>query len=222
MLQVAIENIHWLGHAGFMIVTGERVVYIDPWLIEFPDAADLILITHDHEHHCVPSKVKWMRKGSTLVVAPPSCVDKFWPPVDTAEPGKIIKIKGLSVEVVPAYNADVGPHPRESGGVGYILTTVEGMRIYHAGDTDLIPEMLQVKADVALLPVGGGPTMNAAEAAQAANYIKPQVAIPMHWGSTIGSAEDAQRFRDLAQVEVRLLEPGGSYFVGSNIAHSGV
>ncbi len=206
MSKLALENIRWLGHAGFLIATGERIVYIDPWLIEFADAADLILITHEHEHHCVPSKVKWMRKGTTLVVAPPSCVGKFWPPVETAKPGKTIKIKDLTVEVVPAYNVDEGPHPRESGGVGYILTTAEGTRIYHAGDTDLIPEMLQVKADVALLPVGGGATMNAEEAAKAANWIKPSVAIPMHWGSTGGSLEDAQRFRMLAEVEVRILE----------------
>jgi len=147
------------------------------------------------------------RRGATIIVAPEACAAKFKGDVRTVKPGDALTIEGVTIEVVPAYNLDKPFHPKESGGVGYIITTVEGTRIYHAGDTDLIPEMDQVRADVALLPVGGTYTMDAVEAARAANKIKPKVAIPMHWGTTVGSRRDAEQFRDLCEVEVKILKP---------------
>lgn len=203
-----LKNIHWLGHAGFMI-TGRRVIHIDPYQLRFPEVGDIILITHDHSDHCSPDDVKWLRKGATVIVAPEACAAKFKGDVRMVKPGDTLTIKGVTIEVVPAYNLDKQFHPKKAGGVGYIITTVEGTRIYHAGDTDLIPEMDQVKADVALLPVGGTYTMDAVEAAQAANKIKPKVAIPMHWGNIVGSRQDAEKFRDLCEVEVKILKPEG-------------
>jgi len=201
-----LKDVHWLGHAGFMI-TGRRVIYIDPYQLGFPDVGDIILITHDHPHHCSPADVKWLRKGATVIVAPEACAAKFKGDVRTVKPGDILTIKEVTIEVVPAYNLDKQFHPKEAGGVGYIVTTAEGIRVYHAGDTDLIPELDQVEADVALLPIGGEYTMDAVEAAQAANKIKPKVAIPMHWGTTVGSRQDAEKFRDLCEVEVKILKP---------------
>ena len=107
--------------------------------------------------------------------------------------------------MIPAYNIGKEFHPQSAGGVGFIFT-VNDMRIYHAGDTDFIPEMKDVRADVALLPIGGKYTMNAEEAAQAANTIKPQVTVPMHWGAIIGGRRDVDRFRELCQVQVEVLE----------------
>ncbi len=205
-ISAALKQIHWLGHDAFLIA-GRRVIYIDPYKIEFAgEVADIILITHDHPDHCSPDDVKWLRKGETVIVMPPSCADKFKGDVRTVKPGDTLTIKGVTIDVVPAYNIGKPFHPREAGGVGYIVTTVEGIRIYHAGDTDLIPEMEQVKADVALLPVGGIYTMDAGEAAQAANKIKPKLAIPMHWGTVVGSRQDAERFRELCAVEVKILK----------------
>jgi len=201
-----LQTIRWLGHAVLMI-KGKRVVYIDPFQLKFPDIGDLILITHDHDHHCSPDDVKWLRKGSTVIVCPPSCVGQFEGDIRGAKPGDSLSIKGLAIDVVPAYTPEGAFHPRESGGVGYLLTLEDGLRIYHAGDTGVIPEMQDIKADVALLPVGGKYTMDAAEAAQAANWIRPLLAIPMHWGSVIGSKEDAERFRELCEVKVRILKP---------------
>jgi L-ascorbate metabolism protein UlaG (beta-lactamase superfamily) len=202
----APKQIHWLGQAAFLI-TGRRTIYIDPYQIHFAgEVGDMILITHDHPDHCSPEDVKWLRKGDTVIVAPPACASQFKGDVRPVKPGDTLTIKGVTIEVVPAYNVNKPFHPREAGGVGYIVTTVEGMRIYHAGDTDWIPEMAQVKADVALLPVGGTYTMDAAEAAQAANQIKPKLAIPMHWGTLVGSRQDADKFRELSNVEVKILK----------------
>jgi L-ascorbate metabolism protein UlaG (beta-lactamase superfamily) len=201
-----LKNIHWLGHSGFMI-RERRVIYIDPYQLRFPEVGDVILITHDHPHHCSPDDVKWLRKGATVIVAPEACAAKFKGDVRTVKPGDTLTIKGVTIEVVPAYNLEEQFHPKEAGGIGYIITTAEGTRIYHAGDTDLIPEMDQVEADIALLPVGGISTMDAAEAAQAANMIKPKVAIPMHWGTTVGSRQDAEKFCDLCKVEAKILKP---------------
>jgi L-ascorbate metabolism protein UlaG (beta-lactamase superfamily) len=201
-----LESIRWLGHAGFMI-KGKRVIYIDPYQLEFPDVGDMILITHDHQDHCSPDDVKWLRRGATVIVAPETCVSKFQGDIRAVEAGDTLSIRGVTIEVVPAYNRDKDYHPKEAGGVGYVVTTAESLRIYHAGDTDLIPEMEHIEADVALLPVGGTYTMDAAEAAEAANLIKPRLAIPMHWGTLAGSRQDAERFRELCEVEVRILKP---------------
>ena len=121
-------------------------------------------------------------------------------------------IRGVSIRAIAAYNTSKrGPdgqvfHPREAGGVGYELN-VRGERLYHAGDTDVIPEMDQVVGvEVALLPVSGTYVMTSGEAAEAARRIQPQVAIPMHWGSQIGTREDAEAFERQSPVEVRILE----------------
>jgi L-ascorbate metabolism protein UlaG (beta-lactamase superfamily) len=200
-----LESIRWLGHAGFML-KGKRVIYIDPYKLQFPDVGDLILMTHDHSDHCSPDDVKWLRMGATVLAAPAGCAAKFQGDVRVVKPGDTLTVRGIKVDVVPAYNIGKTFHPREAGGVGYVVTTPEGLRVYHAGDTDLIPEMEQIQCDVALLPVGGTYTMDAEQAAKAANLIKPRLAIPMHWGTVVGSQADAQRFRELCQVEVRILK----------------
>ena len=201
-----LQSVRWLGHAGFML-KGRRVIYIDPYQLEYPEVGDLILITHDHSDHCSPDDVKWLRKGATVIVCPEACVSEFTGDVRAVKAGDMLTVKGVTIAVVPAYNLGKEFHPRESGGVGYVVTTPEGLRVYHAGDTDLIPEMKEIEADVALLPVGGTYTMNAEEAAQAANWIKPKLAIPMHWGTIVGSREDAEQFRDLCEVKVKILKP---------------
>ncbi len=200
-----LRTIRWLGHAGFLL-RGRRPIYIDPYKLAGTEAGAGILITHDHDDHCSPDDVKWLREGATVIVCPPSCAGRFQGDVRAVEPGDTLEIRGVGIEVVPAYNIGKDFHPKEAGGVGYIVTLPEGLRIYHAGDTDLIPEMAQIRCDVALLPVGGTYTMNAAEAAQAADLIKPRLAVPMHWGSIVGSRQDAEEFKRLCQVEVRILK----------------
>ncbi len=205
-LDAMLQSIRWLGHSGFLLL-GKRLTYIDPYKLDFPEVGDMILITHDHSDHCSPGDVKWLRKGETVIVAPASCASRFKGDVRTVKAGDTLVHKGLKIEAVPAYNIGKEFHPREAGGLGYVVTTVEGVRVYHAGDTDLIPEMANITADVALLPVGGTYTMDAEQAARAANLIQPKLAIPMHWGAQVGSRQDAERFRELCEIEVRILKP---------------
>jgi L-ascorbate metabolism protein UlaG (beta-lactamase superfamily) len=123
----------------------------------------------------------------------------------TVRPGDTLTIDGVHIEAVPAYNIGKDFHPKAKGHVGYIIG-VAGTKIYHAGDTDNIPEMKQMDVDVALLPVGGTYTMDAAEAAKAAEAVKASVAIPMHWGTIIGDEEDAKAFKAACKVPVVILE----------------
>ncbi|TEU08728.1 MAG: MBL fold metallo-hydrolase [Anaerolineales bacterium] len=209
-----IENIHWLGHDTFRI-ENDKTIYIDPIKLKGrPLKADLILITHDHFDHCSPDDVAKVAKDDTVIVTIAAAAQNLKGDVRVVKPGESLVVQGIPIETVPAYNVSkfrspgVPFHPKESGHVGFIIT-VGGVRIYHAGDTDVIPEMDDIETDVALLPVGGTYTMTADEAAEAANRIQPQVAIPMHWGAIVGSASDAQRFSDLCQMEVVILSQEG-------------
>jgi len=209
-----IENIHWLGHDTFRIENG-KTIYTDPYELKGkPPKADLILITHDHFDHFSPDDVVKVAKDDTVIVTIAAVAQKLKGNVRVVKPGDSITVLGIPIEAVPAYNVSKfrspgAPfHPKESGHVGFIFT-VGGQRIYHAGDTDVIPEMDDIEADIALLPVGGTYTMTADEAAQAANRIKPQVAIPMHHSAIVGSIKDAQRFSDLCEMEVVILSQEG-------------
>jgi L-ascorbate metabolism protein UlaG (beta-lactamase superfamily) len=199
-----IENIHWLGHAGFRIEE-EKVVYIDPWqLAKGAKKADIILITHDHYDHFSEEDVEEIRKEDTVVVTIGAVAKKLKGDVRIVKAGERLTVEGIPIEAMPAYNIKKAFHPKAAGGVGFVFT-LGGKRIYHPGDTDFIPEMREVKADVVLMPVGGTYTMTAEEAAKAANEIKPEVAIPMHYGTIVGSLEDAKRFKELCEMEVVIL-----------------
>ncbi len=200
------HNIFWLGHDSFRLI-GDKVIYIDPWKISAEAMkADLILVTHDHRDHFSPDDIAKISKADTVVVAPASVAQKF-PSAVVVKPGDAITANGVALEIVPAYNPNKKFHPKSAGFVGYIVT-VNGKRIYHAGDTDLIPEMANLKADIALLPVSGTYVMTALEAAEAANTIHPALAIPMHYGDpdVVGTQHDADEFKRLAHVPVEILE----------------
>jgi L-ascorbate metabolism protein UlaG (beta-lactamase superfamily) len=211
-----LDSIKWLGHAAFRIAVGRSLVYIDPYRIaEDAPQADLILITHGHYDHFSPQDVERLSKRDTWLVGPAAVAERVSGQVHRIGPGEGIDdelVRGVAVRAVSAYNTskrdkDGKPfHPRDAGWVGYELN-VRGERLYHSGDTDVIPEMDSVTGvDVALLPVSGVYVMTAQEAAEAARRIQPRVAVPMHWGSHIGTEHDARMFADNAPVEVRIME----------------
>jgi len=199
-----VENIHWLGHDSFRI-DGPATIYVDPWQLPAGvPQADLVLVTHDHYDHCSPEDVAKISKADTVIVTIAAAAKKLKGDVRVVKPGDSLTVKSIPIEVVPAYNVNKKFHPRDAGHVGFIIT-VDGQRIYHAGDTDFIPEMKDFKVDIALLPVSGTYVMTADEAANAAKAINPKVAIPMHYGEIVGSREDAERFRELYGGEVVIL-----------------
>ncbi len=193
-VKAMIKDIHWLGHDTFKIV-GEKVVYTDPFKIKKKDTADIILITHEHYDHCSPDDVKKIQGSNTVIVATADCAKKLSGKVKILKPGDSIEVEGIKIEAVPAYNTNKQFHTKDKGWVGYIFT-VKGQRIYIAGDTDHIPEMKNIKVDIAMLPVSGTYVMAADEAVKAALDIKPKIAIPMHYGSIVGSKSDAKRFAE--------------------------
>ena len=196
-------RIEWKGHACFKIKTSKVVIYIDPYQVDDIEKADIILITHDHYDHCSPEDIEKLRKDSTVVFAAGAECGKVKPDAILV-PGQREEVKNVIIDAVPAYNVGKKFHPKEKKYCGYVVE-VEGKRIYHAGDTDVIPEMKEIRAAVALLPVGGTYTMDADEAAVAAKRIECDVAIPMHYGTIIGSKEDAEHFREVCECEVKIL-----------------
>lgn len=188
-----VKNITWLGHDGFLIKGDDRVIVIDPFQVNQCEPADIILISHEHYDHCSPKDVNKIRKDSTVVVTEAQSAKKLSGDVRVVQPGDKLTVSGIPIEAVPSYNTNKSFHPKENGWLGFIVT-VDGVRIYHAGDTDRIPEMASFQVDIALLPVSGTYVMTAEEAVEAAGMIKPKVVIPMHYGAIVGSSDDAKRF----------------------------
>jgi len=211
-------SIKWLAHAGFQIKTKGRIIYVD--LEEHGKAtekAELILATHSHTDHCDPAKIKNIRKEDTLIIAPEDCVPRIGGGVKTLKPGEETTVDNIKVRAVEAYNykrfrSPGTPYHPKGLGVGYLITA-EGKTIYHAGDTDFIPEMRELgRVDVALLPSGGTYTMDNVEAAEAALAIDPTVAIPMHRWDT-NPEEFRKRVEAESDIRVVQLREGQEYEV---------
>ena len=201
----SLDNIKWLGHDTFR-VADEVVIYTDPFQVSgSPKDADIILITPSHRDHCSPDDVAKIGKEGTVIVTIAAAARQLKGDVLVVKAGDSLTVGDTSIEVVPAYNVNKHFHPQSAGHVGFIFT-VGDKRIYHAGDTDVIPEMDSIQADIALLPVSGKYVMTADEAVQAAQKIRPQVAIPMHYGAGVaGTIKDAKRFRDRLQGKVEVV-----------------
>ena len=188
-----MENITWFGHASFSFkdANGNRIYYVDPFDLTAIklEKADLVFITHAHQDHFSPVDLAKIVKDDTIIIAPPDIlakIDRRAELKQAIEPNKNYEVKGFRFQTIPAYNNNPEKlhfHPRENNWVGYIFE-LNGQKIYHAGDTDFIPEMKSLKdlnLDVAMLPIGGKYTMEVEEAAEAANAIAAKVTVPMHY-----------------------------------------
>lgn len=213
-----VVSVKSLAHAGFQIKAGDKVIYVD--LEQYGEAkekADLILVTHSHTDHCDPAKIEKVRKKDTVITAPKDCVSKIGGTVKSLKSGEETTVGDVRVKAVEAYNvkrfrSPGNPFHPKGFGVGYLITA-EGKTIYHAGDTDFIPEMRTLKGiDVALLPTGDTYTMDYADAVEAALTINPGIAVPMHtWGKDM--SEFKKRVEAGSKVKVVVLREGEEFQV---------
>ncbi|MBW2980845.1 MBL fold metallo-hydrolase [Candidatus Woesearchaeota archaeon] len=205
--------ITWFGHASFLIETGNKTIYIDPYMGEYKRKADIILVSHGHYDHYSWEKINQLRMDHTAILSTREVANR----VDGAKalnPGDKEEVEGIKIEAVEAYSVTRSNHPKGSV-IGFVIEA-EKKRVYFAGDTDLIPEMKEIKADIALVPVSGTYVMNYKEAVECVKRVKPATAIPMHYGAGIaGTIEDAERFKEQIEFEtdtkVEILEEGKSF-----------
>jgi len=205
-----LDRFTWFRQSAFLWRGDDLTVYIDPWMVTTDDHADAIFITHAHFDHFQHDDIEKVRKTGTKIVAPHDIARELSGDVTPVRPGDSLDVGGIKVQVVPAYNVvkeRLQAHPKENNWVGYLLT-LGANTYYHAGDTDHIPELESVRADVAFLPIGGTYTMDPGEAAGLARAISPRLAVPMHYGFVVGSPSDAERFaKEADPVKVETLTP---------------
>jgi len=205
--------IKWLGHASFLIKTQGKTIYIDPYKGDYSEKADLVLITHEHRDHCDPEKLSLIRTAETRIITSRSCAEKITPNnVMTMSPGDSKDLNGIKVSAVEAYNLKrfrspgIPYHPKGTQ-IGFILET-EGKRIYHAGDTDILPHMKELEGiTLALLPVGGTYTMDLEEGVEATVAIQPQRVMPMHRRDT-DITEFKKRVEERSETRVLAMKEG--------------
>ena len=200
-----LENVEVLYHSSIRI-NKEKTIYIDPFKIDrnYNDA-DIVFITHDHYDHYSEEDIDKVINENTIIIIPEELLTKLLRKginknaIITVEPNEKYMVQGIKFETIPAYNTNKTFHPKENGWVGYIIT-LDDIRYYIAGDTDITEENRRGKYDVAFVPVGGTYTMDFKEAAQLINEIQPKIAVPIHYGSVVGTKQDATDF-------IKLLHP---------------
>ncbi|WP_026524269.1 MBL fold metallo-hydrolase [Butyrivibrio sp. MB2005] len=204
------ENIQVFTQSSIRIQTRHGVIYVDPFQMkDEPHDADYIFITHDHSDHFSNDDIKKVRKNSTILIVPEK-IGKLanvlvhdQDRLIVVKPGIYKEVDGLEFETIPAYNNIKPYHPKSAGFVGYVFR-VDHKRIYVAGDTSLTKEAQKVRCDIALVPIGGTYTMDAKKAAELINILRPEVAIPTHYGSIVGKKSDAETFKSLVKPPIKV------------------
>ena len=204
-----IDNITINAHSSIRI-GANLALYFDPFhLRDAPHDADIVFVTHDHYDHLSPEDIDLVKKEDTVFVLPAACrvsAEKAGlEPCVFLAPGDRTEIKGITVEAVAAYNTLKPFHPKKNGWLGYVAT-VEGERVYVAGDTDENRDNLTVVCDIALVPVGGTYTFDAKHAAKFVNKLHPKIAVPTHYGDIVGQASAADDFTDGVENGIRVVK----------------
>ena len=211
-----LENIQVLYHSSIKI-NKEKVIYIDPFKIEDDcHDADIIFITHSHYDHYSEEDIKKIIKEDTKIIVTSDLKEKTENITNSeniivVQPNEKYFVEGISFETIPAYNTNKQFHPKQNNWVGYVIE-LNGLKYYIAGDTDITEENKQIKCDVAFIPVGGTYTMTAKEAADLVNIIKPKIAVPIHYGSVVGTNQDAEDFVNLLDYGIE----GKIFFIGDS------
>ncbi|MCR5122906.1 MAG: MBL fold metallo-hydrolase [Ruminococcus sp.] len=208
-----LDKITVIEHSAVRI-GAEKIIYFDPFhLKDAPHDADVIFITHDHFDHFSPEDIAKAAKADTVFAAPAAMKGDFGKigidesRVTFMAPEESAVIAGIPTEAVRAYNTFKPFHTKGKGWLGYVVT-VDGTRVYVCGDTDDTPDARAVKCDIICVPIGGTYTMDAKSAAELVKAVKPQCAIPIHYGSVAGKPADAETFKknvgDAAKVVVKI------------------
>lgn len=186
------KELFWIGHASFYIKHGTYTIFIDPFRVSdhIREKADLILITHAHFDHWSVADIDKVSRSDTKMIISKLCTgSEKYRNMELARPGFETAIGDIKISAVPAYNVKAERlqfHPKSNEWMGYVIE-FGGTRVYHAGDTDFIPEMKNLKdIDAALLPMGGTYTMNVDEMIDAAKAIKPKHVVPVHYKNLLG------------------------------------
>jgi L-ascorbate metabolism protein UlaG (beta-lactamase superfamily) len=208
-----LDRFTWFKQSAYLYRGDGVTLYIDPWGVTTPDPADVVVITHAHFDHFEPEDIEKIRKPDTKFFAPHDVANELSGDVTAVRAGDTFEANGIHGTVVPAYNiveARLDSHPKANGWVGYVLS-VGDATYYHAGDTDHLPDLSTIRANVAFLPVSGDPfTMSPAEAGVLARDIEPELAVPMHYGyvEQAGTESNAELFAKVAApVKVQILKP---------------
>ncbi len=191
-------KITWFGHDTFLIETGGKRIYTDPYVLPVKtELADVVLVSHDHFDHCDPSKINEIKSQQTQIFCPETCAGKIGGEVRVVGEWDNVEIDGIKFQAVPAYNTRRSFHPRGAG-VGFVIEA-EGKRIYFTGDTDLIPEMDKIeKIDILMVPIGSQAyMMSTDDAAKLCGQLGPEICIPMHYNHLEATKEDPEVFRNL-------------------------
>jgi L-ascorbate metabolism protein UlaG (beta-lactamase superfamily) len=202
-------EIQWLCHASVRVVWHEKIIYFDPWKLKREPKGDIVCISHPHFDHLDLEDVQKVLAPESILVGPADVVSRIETRNKiTLAVGEVKECIGFKITGLPAYNLKVHYHPKEKGWLGFLVES-EGTSLYFAGDTDFVPELEQVHPTIAILPIGGTYTMDAEEAARAVEIMRPKIAIPVHYGETVGTLQDAEKFAALCagKAEVQVLKP---------------
>lgn len=191
-----------LNHASIKIKTNDKIIYFDPYNID-DEKADIIFITHDHYDHYDKNTISKLLKENTILVLPKVLKDEEYKSKIIVEPNNNYEIDKILVEVIPSYNINKNFHPKEKEYVGYNIE-LDGEKIYVMGDTDRTSEADNVKCDYCFVPIGGTFTMNVDEAVNYINYIKPIVAIPIHYGSIVGDINLGKELKEKINKDIEV------------------